>query len=123
MEPNGWVCPYLTQSWVKTTQQFLECNNKNNSLLEASGFTCNQNFPIQILGRPDDSDRNKSGIKEREGWQKRGCAVRGIRIKAKPLLFEGGAEQPNTHTHYSSTNPLTYTPVLPVQSSQSWKSL
>jgi len=24
-EPNGWVCPYLTQSWVKTTQQFLEC--------------------------------------------------------------------------------------------------
>jgi len=25
-QPNGWVCPYLTQSWVKTTQHFLECN-------------------------------------------------------------------------------------------------
>jgi len=24
MQPNGWVCPYLTQSWVQTTQQFLE---------------------------------------------------------------------------------------------------
>jgi len=23
--PNGWVCPYLTQNWVKTTQHFLEC--------------------------------------------------------------------------------------------------
>jgi len=20
-----WVCPYLTQNWVKTTQHFLEC--------------------------------------------------------------------------------------------------
>jgi len=25
INPNGWVCPYLTQSWVKSTQQFLEC--------------------------------------------------------------------------------------------------
>jgi len=25
MKLNGWVCPYLTQSWVKTTQQFLDC--------------------------------------------------------------------------------------------------
>jgi len=24
MEPNGWVCSYLTQNWVKTTQHFLE---------------------------------------------------------------------------------------------------
>jgi len=23
--PNGWVCPYFTQNWVKTTQHFLEC--------------------------------------------------------------------------------------------------
>jgi len=24
--PNGWVCPYLAQIWVKTTQStFLEC--------------------------------------------------------------------------------------------------
>jgi len=22
MKPNGWVCPYLTQNWVKTTQHF-----------------------------------------------------------------------------------------------------
>jgi len=22
MEPNGWVCPYFTQNWVKTTQHF-----------------------------------------------------------------------------------------------------
>jgi len=21
----GWVCPYFTQNWVKTTQHFLEC--------------------------------------------------------------------------------------------------
>jgi len=25
----AWVCPYLTQSWIKTTQQFLECSNVN----------------------------------------------------------------------------------------------
>jgi len=25
--PNGWVCPYLTQSWVETTQQFLESDH------------------------------------------------------------------------------------------------
>jgi len=25
MYPSGWGCPYLTQSWVKTTQHFLEC--------------------------------------------------------------------------------------------------
>jgi len=24
MEPNGWVCPYFTQNWVKTTQHFSE---------------------------------------------------------------------------------------------------
>jgi len=24
-EPNDWVCPYLTQSWVETTLQFSEC--------------------------------------------------------------------------------------------------
>uniref|UniRef100_A0A672SFM6 ShKT domain-containing protein n=1 Tax=Sinocyclocheilus grahami TaxID=75366 RepID=A0A672SFM6_SINGR len=24
---NGWVSPYLTQSWVETTQHFLECEN------------------------------------------------------------------------------------------------
>jgi len=23
-KPNGWVCPYFTQNWVKTTQHFLE---------------------------------------------------------------------------------------------------
>jgi len=23
-KPNDWVCPYLTQSWVKTTQHFLK---------------------------------------------------------------------------------------------------
>jgi len=23
--PAFWVCPYLTQNWVKTTQHFLEC--------------------------------------------------------------------------------------------------
>ncbi len=27
--PNGWVSPYLTQSWVETTQHFLECNTLN----------------------------------------------------------------------------------------------
>jgi len=27
MQPSGWVCPYLTQRWVKTTQHFLECTN------------------------------------------------------------------------------------------------
>jgi len=26
MKPNGWVCLYLTQNWVKTTQHFLECS-------------------------------------------------------------------------------------------------
>jgi len=25
-QPNIWVCPYLTQIWVKTTQHFLERN-------------------------------------------------------------------------------------------------
>jgi len=25
IKPNGWVCPYFTQNWVKTTQHFLEC--------------------------------------------------------------------------------------------------
>jgi len=24
--PAFWVCPYLTQNWVKTTQHFLECS-------------------------------------------------------------------------------------------------
>jgi len=25
---TGWVCPYLTQTWVETTQHFfLECRN------------------------------------------------------------------------------------------------
>jgi len=27
--PNSWVCPYLTQNWVKTTQHFLECRVGN----------------------------------------------------------------------------------------------
>jgi len=27
IEPNGCVCPYLTQSWVKTTQRFLTALN------------------------------------------------------------------------------------------------
>jgi len=22
-KPNGWVCPYLTQTWVETTQHFI----------------------------------------------------------------------------------------------------
>jgi len=26
MLPKGWVCPYLTQSWVKKKQPFLECS-------------------------------------------------------------------------------------------------
>jgi len=27
IQPNGWVCPYWTQNWVKTTQHhFLEWN-------------------------------------------------------------------------------------------------
>jgi len=25
--PIGWVCPYFTQNWVKTTQHFLECSS------------------------------------------------------------------------------------------------
>jgi len=26
-EPNIWVCPYLTQIWVQTTQHCLECRD------------------------------------------------------------------------------------------------
>jgi len=26
--PNGWICPYLIQIGVETTQHCLECNSK-----------------------------------------------------------------------------------------------
>jgi len=36
-EPNIWVCPYLTQIWVETTQDFFRVYRHDSYRLWASG--------------------------------------------------------------------------------------
>jgi len=46
-EPQ-WVCPYLTQNWVETTQHFLECNVTHTSYLHHMDYLFTKTVKVYV---------------------------------------------------------------------------